>query len=226
MKKLLNKLTIILSFVLLISTILTPVSHAESLDNKLEENDFVIEVYDEELDDNIKLYLLYAENGKSRVQGLNSEKEIIYDYSFDVSNNSMTSELTGEVMDIEFPDVDLQEMSTTEPNYCNGSSYQNISYSVTQIAAGIVGTASIAAVTASLVGLIAATTGFKIAGSGLSVAAHSVFNAIMSGNFNKRVNFRINFVCSRMWESDPFHPGGGFYFYGWRYRDTTYLGLY
>ncbi|OJF91693.1 hypothetical protein [Alkalibacterium sp. 20] len=226
MTKIIQKVTIILSLLILIATALAPASHAARLDNHLDEDTFVLDVYDEELNDTIKIYLLYADNGKSRVQGINSENEIIYDYSFDVNDQSMTSELTGEVVDIDVPEVNLLSNTSTQSNYCNGSSYQNISYTVRQVASGIAGTATLAAVTAKLVGLISASKGFRVATRALKMAAGTVLSAILNGNFSKRVYLRIDFSCSRMWASDPFHPSGGFYFYGWRYLSTTYRGVW
>ncbi|MFO8234961.1 MAG: hypothetical protein R6U04_06135 [Bacteroidales bacterium] len=224
MTKIIQKVTIILSLLLLITTALAPASHAASLDKQLDDGTFVLDVYDEELNDTIQIHLLYAEDGMSRVQAINSNREIIYDFTFDVNDQSMTSELTGEVVDIEISKNALQGMSTTSANYCTGSSYQNLSFTSRQIAAGIVGSVTLAAVTAKLVGLISAATGFKVAAGSVGTAALDALNAMRSGDYNKRIRFRMNFSCARMWESDPFHPSGGFYFYGWKFKSITYLG--
>lgn len=227
MKKLLNKISVILSFVLLISATFAPISHAKNLDDYLENNNVVLEVYDEKLNDNFKISLLYAENGKSRVQAINSKEEIVYDYSFDINNDTMTSELTGEVVNIDIPIVDLEGKTSTQSSNCNGQpTSQYLSYTVKQVALGIVGTATLVAVTAKLLGLIALSTGLKITGTGIGTAANAVLSAILGGNYNKSVYLRVNFVCSRMWHSDPFEPGGGFYFYGMKYKNTTYRGLW
>lgn len=228
-----------LSVLLIISMILVNCNliFAESLNNK---------IYDESIDDYITIKVLTAKDGLGRVQGLDSLKNVVYDYTCDYKNGFFYDNLNNiaeyfetdyiisrpnSLDEYNFENVKLNLYNSNDiPNYCTGATSVTDSISLKVLLGGtVIGTGLIAI---KLAAWIAAISGFSagsiqaVGGAAISMAASDIYSAITSGDWGKRVRFRINFECSKMWESDPFHPQGGFYFYGTSVKNVDYIGTY
>lgn len=237
--KVLKKVSLFLAFVIAL-TVLTPV-YAE------QDGEILLEVYDELIDDTITVNLIYADDNKSHVQAVGSDGEIVYEYTYDAGTNELVS-LTTDVIEIIDDTLVIKEVQQTKPlecmlsgkdgtagtlgipNFCNNKTTTYASVPVKVITSGVlIGAGLIAtkltAVIAAKLG-VSATTVKGVELGAITKAAEDIYDMIADGDFNRSAYFRYNYVCQKMWASDPFLPSGGEWFYGMNISSIIYRGAW
>lgn len=186
----------------------------------------------------LKLYLIEEEDFRTS-EVYDVENNLVASFTYYTTNNLIIDNITGEINEapsiaenIEdeginneknsmFCDISEQNFTKSEPNFCNkGNSYTVTHYSTVGKVLSI--SAAVALTSAVVVAKLAAFLGTKVVTSIVASGfVSALISAAVNGNINKNVTIKVKYNCRRYWESDPFHPGGGFYFYGYAVGAVT-----
>ena len=81
---------------------------------------------------------------------------------------------------------------------------------------------NVATISAVIIMMVGGIPFVEAARNGIALLADSVLDLILMGVSNHEITITVKSVCTELYENDPFHPQGGFYFLGY-YPDATYF---
>lgn len=226
--------------ILLVFTLLT-VSSFSVFASDTTSFDEGFKIYDEAIKDFITVSIINTSKTESRAQGVDSNNNVIYDYTYNAKGNYIYNNITKEKTvlkdDIvkEINNSRLNTMSSDmrtysangDPNYCTNPDPKEFGISL-KLAANA-GLASTAAVAVWLAPVLATSLGISTAAIksaavfSYGVVVGDIWSAITSGgDLGKDINFKAYYKCEHMCTWD----GEEVCFYGDKLDKISYLGIY
>lgn len=151
------------------------------------------QVYDEVLGEYLTLKLYEVSETSYRAQSIDSNNNVIYDYTYNSIDDTLTCNITGDVQVLELETT--SDVAAFAYNEDFKPYWQYISVSHKVITAGV--TLSAAAIATKIAPAIASVLGVKVAvvtnfaKTFALFAANDIYNAISSGDWGKRAYFDI-----------------------------------
>lgn len=234
MKKLIS---ILLVFTLLISSSFSAFAIEK---NFFGENTW-LKIYDEAIEDYITIKLIDVNDIEIRSQGIDSNNNVIYDYTYNAEENYIYDNITKEktvftdnmikkISNLELMNIssDMEIYATSgDPNYCTYPDPLEFGISLKVIYNA--GLASAAALAVWLAPVLAAQLGVSAsvikdaALFSFGVVAGDIWGGITSGEISgKDANFKAYYTCEYMCTWDD----GEVCFYGDQLDEVEYLGVY
>ena len=231
-----RKISLLIIFILLLVSTSNVFAVAQFNQNNIESS---FKIYDETIEDYLEVTIVEASESGSRVQGKDSKNNIIYDYSYNINENSFYNHITNEKEFLDEIPINYDTPTGLESDdfnimadyvFCNiGDSYNsNFSVSVRAITGGVILTA--AAIVVKLAAAIAVYIGVSVGvvqSVGISaflIGANDIKEAAISGEWGRYAHFTQHFKCKYMCAFDPFD--GNVCFYGYDLDSITYKGLH